>query len=510
MLLMTDVSKTYPSGSVALRDVNIHIQPGEFVFVVGPSGAGKSTFIKMLFREVIPTTGNIYVNGVDLLELKEKEIPYLRRQLGIIFQDYRLLPDRTVYDNVAFAMQVIETPYRKIKRRVMSVLDLVGLRKRANSYPTELSGGEQQRVAIARAIVNDPLLVIADEPTGNLDPETSWDIMRIFSEINESGTTIVMATHDKEIVDNMEKRVIAIEKGSIVRDDTKEYFIRETYKSIKRNGLMSLASVSTVALSLLVLGMFLLIFINTNNLAQYLESQVQITVYMEDSVEAPGLSDMKQTLENLPGVLSVTEVSKQEALSRFKERLGQQEKLLHSLGTDNPFPNSFEVQVDRPDRINELAPQIHEMEGVETAKFGQEIVEHIFQMTKILRIGGVVLVILLALATLFIIANTIRLTVFARRKEVNIMKYVGATDWFIRWPFILEGMTLGFFGALIANFVINGTYAALLSRIYATLAFLPMVPAYPMLTYVDISIILAGTAIGAAGSYISLRKFLKV
>ena len=280
---------------------------------------------------------------------------------------------------------------------------------------------------------------------------------------------------------------------------TKEYFIRETYKSIKRNGLMSLASVSTVALSLLVLGMFLLIFINTNNLAQYLESQVQITVYMEDSVEAPGLSDMKQT-----------EVSKQEALSRFKERLGQQEKLLHSLGTDNPFPNSFEVQVDRPDRINELAPQIHEMEGVETAKFGQEIVEHIFQMTKILRIGGVVLVILLALATLFIIANTIRLTVFARRKEVNIMKYVGATDSFIRWPFILEGMTLGFFGALIANFVINGTYAALLSRIYATLAFLPMVPAYPMLTYVDISIILAGTAIGAAGSYISLRKFLKV
>lgn len=221
MLLMTDVSKTYPSGSVALRDVNIHIQPGEFVFVVGPSGAGKSTFIKMLFREVIPTTGNIYVNGVDLLELKEKEIPYLRRQLGIIFQDYRLLPDRTVYDNVAFAMQVIETPYRKIKRRVMSVLDLVGLRKRANSYPTELSGGEQQRVAIARAIVNDPLLVIADEPTGNLDPEASWDIMRIFSEINESGTTIVMATHDKEIVDNMEKRVIAIEKGSIVRDDLK-------------------------------------------------------------------------------------------------------------------------------------------------------------------------------------------------------------------------------------------------------------------------------------------------
>ncbi len=219
VLLMTDVSKSYGSGVFALQGVNIHITPGEFVFIVGPSGAGKSTFIKMLFREEVPSTGSIFVNGVDILKLEEKEIPYMRRQLGIIFQDYRLLPDRTVYDNVAFAMQVIEEPYRKIKRIVMNVLDLVGLRRRANSYPNELSGGEQQRIAIARAIVNDPLMVIADEPTGNLDPETSRDIMQIFEEINITGTTIVMATHDKEIVDSMDKRVIAIEKGCIVRDE---------------------------------------------------------------------------------------------------------------------------------------------------------------------------------------------------------------------------------------------------------------------------------------------------
>lgn len=219
MLRMENVSKVYPGGSVALQDVDIHIKPGEFVFVVGPSGAGKSTFIKMLFREVLPTTGSIFVNGVDILSLTPKEIPYMRRQLGIIFQDYRLLPDRTVYENVAFAMQVIETPHRKIKRRVLNVLELVGLRHRANAYPNELSGGEQQRIAIARAIVNDPILVIADEPTGNLDPETSWDIMDIFKEINASGTTIVMATHDKEIVDAMGKRVVAIEHGNIVRDE---------------------------------------------------------------------------------------------------------------------------------------------------------------------------------------------------------------------------------------------------------------------------------------------------
>lgn len=219
MLVMSNISKVYPGGSVALENINVHIKPGEFVFVVGPSGAGKSTFFKMLFREILPTTGSIEVNGTDILSLTDKEIPYYRRQLGIIFQDYRLLPDRTVYENVAFAMQVIETPHRKIKRRVMNVLDLVGLRSRANAYPNELSGGEQQRIAIARAIVNDPDLVIADEPTGNLDPDTSWEIMNIFKEINATGTTIVMATHAKDIVDAMEKRVIAIEKGHIVRDE---------------------------------------------------------------------------------------------------------------------------------------------------------------------------------------------------------------------------------------------------------------------------------------------------
>lgn len=221
MLEMIDVSKIYPGGSVALQDINVRIEQGEFVFIVGPSGAGKSTFFKMLFREVLPSSGKVIVNGHDLVKMTDKEIPYFRRQLGIVFQDYRLLPDRTVYDNVAFAMQVIETPYRKIKRRVNDVLDLVGLRKRAHAYPTELSGGEQQRIAIARAIVNDPILLIADEPTGNLDPETSWEIMDIFREVNKSGTTIVMATHDREIVDQMEKRVIAIEHGRIVRDDAK-------------------------------------------------------------------------------------------------------------------------------------------------------------------------------------------------------------------------------------------------------------------------------------------------
>ena len=295
-----------------------------------------------------------------------------------------------------------------------------------------------------------------------------------------------------------------------MRFSTKQYFIKETYKSIRRNGFMSFASISTVAVSLWVLGMFLMIFLNTNNLAQYLENQVQISVYMQDSATDKELASVKDKLTKMPGVVRVTQVNKQQALERFKKRLGDQEQLLNSLGKENPFPNSFEVQVDNPDRIKVLTPQIGQLPKVETAKFGQEVVEHLFQLTKILRLGGIVLVVFLAMATLFIISNTIRLTVFARRKEVIIMKYVGATDWFIRWPFLLEGMTLGFFGAVVAFVLINSIYASLLDRIHATLAFLPLLPTSPLLLYVDLFLLAAGTGIGALGSYISLRKFLRV
>ncbi|WP_337603289.1 cell division ATP-binding protein FtsE [Acidaminococcus timonensis] len=221
MLEMRHAGKIYPGGSVALENINVEIKAGEFVFLVGPSGAGKSTFIRLISREIEPTSGQIFVDGVDVMKLKRRDIPYLRRQLGIVFQDFRLLNNRTAYENVAFAMQVIEAPSHKIRRRVEEVLELVGLKDRGDAYPGEMSGGEQQRIAIARAIVNDPLLVIADEPTGNLDPETSMEIMNIFSQINANGTTIIMATHDKTMVDYMQKRVIALENGRIVRDDRK-------------------------------------------------------------------------------------------------------------------------------------------------------------------------------------------------------------------------------------------------------------------------------------------------
>ena len=221
MIELSKVTKVYPGGTAAMVEMDLTIAPGEFLFLVGPSGAGKSTLIKLLLREEKPTSGSLIVNGKDQAALKESEVPYFRRSLGVIFQDFRLLPNKTVYENVAFAMEAIGAPRREVLVRVNQVLDLVGLRLKGRSYPAQLSGGEQQRVAIARAIVNKPLLVIADEPTGNLDPDTSHEIMQIFEKINETGTTILMVTHDKTVVDTMQKRVIAIEKGRIVRDEAK-------------------------------------------------------------------------------------------------------------------------------------------------------------------------------------------------------------------------------------------------------------------------------------------------
>lgn len=219
MIEMQDVWKSYPNGVAALRGVNVKIDRGEFVYVVGSSGAGKSTFIKLMYREVRPSKGLIFVNGFNVERLRESKIPLMRRQIGVVFQDFKLLPQLTAAENVAFAMEVIEAPAKKIKIRVKEVMDLVGLGQKLNALPNQLSGGEQQRVAVARALVNQPAVIIADEPTGNLDPETSWEIMHLFNKINQQGTTIVMATHNKEIVNTMKQRVLAIEGGQIVRDE---------------------------------------------------------------------------------------------------------------------------------------------------------------------------------------------------------------------------------------------------------------------------------------------------
>ncbi len=218
MIRLDHVSKSYEVGKPALEDVTIHIDPGEFVFIVGDSGSGKSTLIRLLLKELEPTKGKIYINGQDLKKVTHKKVPKYRRNVGVVFQNFRLLPDRNVYENIAFAMKVVEAPNREIKKKVPMMLSLVGLAAKYKSRPSQLSGGEQQRVAIARALVNDPKIILADEPTGNLDSDNTWEIMRLLEEINQRGTTVLVVTHNMEIVRAMNKRVITIKNGVVVSD----------------------------------------------------------------------------------------------------------------------------------------------------------------------------------------------------------------------------------------------------------------------------------------------------
>ena len=219
MIQFENVSKTYDNGFPALNDISFSIDKGEFVFLVGSSAAGKSTIIKLIMKEEDATSGSILINGIDVCDLRRKEVPYYRRTIGVVFQDYRLLPNKTVQENVAYAMEIVGASNKEIRKNVPAVLSQVGLSAKAKMYPHQLSGGEQQRVAIARAIVNNPVVLIADEPTGNLDPETAHEIMAIMEEINKRGTTVVMATHAENIVNDMKKRVIVVEKGIITRDE---------------------------------------------------------------------------------------------------------------------------------------------------------------------------------------------------------------------------------------------------------------------------------------------------
>lgn len=233
VILFENVSKEYQQGVPALKNINIEIRKGEFVFIVGSSGSGKSTLIKLMLKEVKPTTGKIYVAGKQLSRLKRWNVSKYRRKLGVVFQDFRLLQDRTVFENVAFAQRVIETPTRKIQRDTPRMLALVGLSEKMKSYPKELSGGEQQRVALARALVNNPVILLADEPTGNLDPKNSWEIMHLLEEINRRGTTVVVVTHNREIVDVMQKRVITVRNGIIVSDQKGGYaYAKNQYSNI--------------------------------------------------------------------------------------------------------------------------------------------------------------------------------------------------------------------------------------------------------------------------------------
>ena len=291
---------------------------------------------------------------------------------------------------------------------------------------------------------------------------------------------------------------------------TSEYFIKEVYTSFKRNIWMTLASIFTVVLSLFILGFFSIVILNLNKMADTLESQVQISVYLKDDLSQEEIDETKETLSKIEGLQDIKFTTREEAMENFKERLGNQQFLLDALDDTNPLPDSFSLTVTSPQQVKTIADTVVALDSVESASYSQDIINHLFNLTHLIRLIGVALIILLTGAAIFIISNTIRLTVFARRKEIAIMKYVGATDWFIRWPFLLEGICLGFIGGGLATIFLYIVYNQVTQEIYEAMAFFPLIPQHPFINYISLAILVAGIIIGALGSTISLKRFLKV
>lgn len=291
---------------------------------------------------------------------------------------------------------------------------------------------------------------------------------------------------------------------------TFRYFVKEAVKSMRRNGLMTIASISTVALSLFILGIFTCGVVNLDNLASNLESQVEVSVYLQDNLTTPEIMDVGKKLKAMPGLTKMEFVSKQEALQRFEQRLGDQKDMLQALDGNNPLPNAYVLTFETPEQVKDTAATVTKFKGVDSVHYGQDVVEQIFKITQIIRIGGIILIIFLACATLFIISNTIRLTVFARRKEIAIMKYVGATNGFIRWPFLLEGVILGFIGAAIASACVWEFYLFVTGEVQNSLAFLPIVPIVPFFYKLAGGLFAVGILVGAVGSAISIKQYMKV
>lgn len=291
---------------------------------------------------------------------------------------------------------------------------------------------------------------------------------------------------------------------------TSEYFIKEVYTSFKRNIWMTLASIFTVVLSLFILGFFSIVILNLNKMADTLESQVQISVYLKDDLSQEEIDETKETLSKIEGLQDIKFITREEAMENFKERLGDQQFLLDALDDTNPLPDSFSLTVTSPQQVKTIADTAAALDSVESASYSQDIINHLFNLTHLIRLIGIALIILLTSAAIFIISNTIRLTVFARRKEIAIMKYVGATDWFIRWPFLLEGICLGFIGGGLATIFLYIVYNQVTQEIYEAMAFFPLIPQHPFIDYISLAILVAGIIIGALGSTISLKRFLKV
>ena len=508
MIVLDNVCKTYSTGVSALNGVNLRIRKGEFVFIVGSSGSGKTTLFKLLLKELEPTSGRIYINSQNIGRLRRRRIPKMRRGIGVVFQDFRLLKDRNVYENIAFAQRVVGKPAKVIKETVPQMLALVGLADKAESLPGELSGGEQQRVSLARALVNNPPILLADEPTGNLDPANAWEIMKLLEDINKRGTTVVVVTHNRDIVERMQKRVITIDKGVVISDEIGRMFyaIRQGFKNIGRNRLFSLASVGTITACLFLFGIFYCIVANFQYMVHAAESNVGVTVFFDETVTEDKMLEIQRLIDAREEVSSTNYISADDAWENFKQDYfaDGDEGILAGLDQDNPLVDCASVQVYLADtsRQAELISYIESLEGVSEVNASDIIADSFTNFSR------------LVFVAIFLISNTVMIGIAVRKEEIAIMKYIGATDLFVRGPFIVEGMTIGLIGSVIPVAILRALYPmvvdfvlehfSILNRI---LTFMNVNDVFNILIPISLAI---GLGIGFIGSYMTLRKHVRV
>lgn len=528
MLELSHVKMRYPaSKTYALNDVSLKIEKGEFVFIVGSSGSGKTTLIKLLLKELDPTSGKIKVADTDYSKLKRKNIPKIRRKIGVVFQNFRLLKDRTVYENVAFAQRVIETPSRYIRRQVPAMLTLVGLADKYKSFPKQLSGGEQQRVALARALVNKPEILLADEPTGNLDPKNSWEIMRLLEDVNKKGTTVVVVTHNKEIVNMMKKRVITLKHGEIISDEQKVgismrissfmYSIRQGIKNIKRNLLFSLASIGTIVSCLFLFGLFYCVIVNFRTAMTDLENTVTLSVFFDEGVTDENITMIGQQIRLRDEVNTLDFISADEAWKQYaEEKFDDPQAAIDAFQGDNPLKNSASYKITLKDLSNqaEFVQYLKGLTGVRKVLSSEVTADGVAALNSVVSYASIGIIVILLLVSIFLISNTITIGITVRKEEIGIMKLIGATNFFVRAPFIVEGVVIGLVGSLIPLILIYYMYDTVVqyiigrfSVVQSLFAFVPAKEIFAVLIPLSAGI---GIGLGLIGSLLTTRKHLKV
>ncbi len=562
MIRFENVTKVYDqTARPALDAVNLEIDRGEFAFLVGASGSGKSTFLRLVLKEDRASSGAVYVAGQNVAKISSWRVPRLRRGIGVVFQDFRLLPQKNVFANVAFAMQVIGQSRSVIRDTVPEVLKTVGLEGKEHRMPHELSGGEQQRVAIARAVVNRPGILLADEPTGNLDPTTSMGIMGILDKINQNGTTVVMATHDDDIVNEMRKRVVELKNGVVIRDEAKALYTsmipvvgqsrrlkdasgRETARTrrpgkrgtamrlafilseigsgLRRNVSMVVSVILVTFVSLTFVGAAGMLQMQINQMKGYWYDKVQVAVFLcsDGSTAAscaggpvtPEQQDSLNTLLESPAVGQYINdfafESKEEAYDHFKNQFSNS-PIVDSV-TPDQLPASFRINMKDPEKYQIISETFSSQAGVETVIDQRQLLERLFSVMNGASLVAVSIAGVMIVCAILLIATTIRLSAFSRRRETGIMRLVGASKTVIQLPFILEGVIAAVIGAALASATLWAVARFFLGDF--------MAQQYPDTAFISAgqtlilapALLLLGACLAGISSLLTLRRYLRV